>query len=55
MNRDNSPKYIDEFLKSLPSNVKAALENLRSAIKAAAPMIEEVISYRITTYKYHGA
>ncbi len=34
--------------------MKAALEDLRRTIKAAAPTAEEVISYRIPTYKYHG-
>ncbi len=30
------------------------LEKLRKAIKAAAPKAEELISYQIPTYKYHG-
>jgi uncharacterized protein YdhG (YjbR/CyaY superfamily) len=30
------------------------LEKLRAAIKSAAPKADEVISYRIPTYKYYG-
>jgi uncharacterized protein YdhG (YjbR/CyaY superfamily) len=47
-------KDVDAYLASLPPDVKATLESLRQAIKAAAPMAEELISYRIPTYKHHG-
>jgi uncharacterized protein YdhG (YjbR/CyaY superfamily) len=33
---------------------RAALENLRRAIREAAPGDEEFISYQIPTYRYHG-
>ena len=46
---------VDDYLAALPPEIKSALENLRSLIKAAAPHAEELISYRIPTYKYHGA
>lgn len=48
-------KNVDEYLDNLPPKVKETLENIRSEIKKAAPMAEEVISYRIPTYKYKGA
>lgn len=45
---------IDEYLSALPENVRNALEALRKTIKEAAPEAEEVISYQIPAFKYHG-
>jgi len=47
-------KDVDEYLTTIPEKERAALEDLRATIKEAAPMSEEVISYRIPTYKYQG-
>lgn len=48
-------KNIDEYLKALPDkNLKAMLENLRQTIKSAAPKAEEMISYAMPAFKYHG-
>lgn len=47
-------KNVDEYLQALPEAVRITLEKVRQAIKAAAPNAEEVISYQIPTYKYHG-
>jgi uncharacterized protein YdhG (YjbR/CyaY superfamily) len=47
-------KDVDEYLKELPANVKSMLQKVRKAIMAAAPKVEEVISYGIPTYKYKG-
>jgi uncharacterized protein YdhG (YjbR/CyaY superfamily) len=53
--KKNAPaKDVDAYLASTPKELRAVLENLRAAIKAAAPKAEEVISYQIPTYKYHG-
>lgn len=49
-----SVKSVDDYLATLPPAVKTALEELRYVIKVAAPEADEVISYRIPTYKYHG-
>jgi 3-methyladenine DNA glycosylase AlkD/uncharacterized protein YdhG (YjbR/CyaY superfamily) len=46
---------VDEYLQSLPAEQAALLEKVRKAIKTAAPKAEEVISYRIPTYKQKGA
>jgi uncharacterized protein YdhG (YjbR/CyaY superfamily) len=52
---DKTPaKTVDEYLAAIPPEAQAVLEQLRSAIKAAAPEAEEMISYQIPTYKYHG-
>jgi len=51
----NKPaKTVDEYLAPLPKDVKAALEDLRRVIKAAAPEAEEVISYQMPAYKHKG-
>ena len=47
-------KDVDAYLASVPKALRTVLENLRQAIKAAAPRTEEIISYQIPTYKYHG-
>lgn len=53
--KNETAKNVDEYLKVLPQDVRATLEDLRKIIKASAPMAEEVISYQIPTYRYHGA
>ncbi len=52
--QDTPPKDVDAYLSTVPGEMRAVLRSLREAIKAAAPDAEEVISYRIPTYKYHG-
>jgi uncharacterized protein YdhG (YjbR/CyaY superfamily) len=47
-------KNVDEYIADAPEEVRAVLEKLRKAIRAAAPMAKEVISYRIPTFRYHG-
>lgn len=47
-------KDVEAYLASAPKEMRAILDNLRAAIKAAAPKAEELISYRIPTYNYHG-
>jgi len=47
-------RTVDDYLAALPEEARATLEKLRKTIKAAAPKADEVISYQIPTYKYHG-
>jgi uncharacterized protein YdhG (YjbR/CyaY superfamily) len=47
-------KDVDGYIAALSEDVRVTLEKLRQTIKAAAPMAEEVISYQIPAYKYHG-
>ncbi len=50
-----APKSVDEYLEHVPSvAAKDALTNLRKVIREAVPQAEEVISYGIPTYKFHG-
>jgi len=48
------PKDVDAYLTGLPKEQRDALEKLRKIIQAAAPKAEEVISYQIPYFKYHG-
>jgi uncharacterized protein YdhG (YjbR/CyaY superfamily) len=48
------PKTIDQYLKSVPPDKKAALQKLRKDIHAAAPGIEECISYQMPAFRYDG-
>jgi uncharacterized protein YdhG (YjbR/CyaY superfamily) len=52
--KSTTPDTIDEYLDALPENVRIALENLQKTIKSAAPKAEELISYQMPAYKYHG-
>ena len=47
-------KNVDEYLKSFTGQQKETLEKIRSAIKAAAPNAEEVISYGMPAYRQNG-
>jgi uncharacterized protein YdhG (YjbR/CyaY superfamily) len=47
-------KSVDEYIASQPEAVQGILGRVRSAIREAVPRAEEVISYKIPTYKLHG-
>ena len=47
-------KSVDEYIASLPDPVQGVLERVRSTIRKAVPEAEEVISYKIPTYKLPG-
>ena len=47
-------KTVAEYLSSIPTNAKSILEEVRKAIKEAAPQAEEVISYNMPAFKLHG-
>lgn len=48
------PKSVDAYISSFPKDIQLILEEIRAAIKAAAPSAEEVISYGLPAYKLHG-
>ncbi len=48
------PKTIDEYLRLLSEDKRAALEKIRKTIRAAAPKAEECISYGIPAYRQNG-
>ena len=45
---------IDEFLADVPDERRAALEELRKQISAAAPDATEGINYGVPAFKLHG-
>ena len=47
-------KSVDGYIASQPEAVQGALKRVRSIIRKAVPGAEEVISYKIPTYKLHG-
>jgi uncharacterized protein YdhG (YjbR/CyaY superfamily) len=48
------PTTVEEYLAALPDAPRAALENLRKTIKAAAPEATETISYQMPAFKDQG-
>ncbi len=45
---------VDEYLESVPKEMRTALDKLRRTIKAAAPDAEEVISYSMPAFRQNG-
>jgi uncharacterized protein YdhG (YjbR/CyaY superfamily) len=48
------PAAVDAYLNRVPPKFRAALQQLRTTIKAAAPGAEEVISYRMPAFRQNG-
>jgi uncharacterized protein YdhG (YjbR/CyaY superfamily) len=48
------PASIDDYLSRLGDDQRAALERLRKAIHAAAPRVEECISYQMPAFRLDG-
>ncbi|HEX5179288.1 MAG TPA: DUF1801 domain-containing protein [Gemmatimonadaceae bacterium] len=51
----SKPATIDAYLARLTAEQRAALERLRTVIRAVAPDAEECISYDMPTYRVNGA
>src|ERR1051325_2047071 len=47
-------KNVDEYIQRQPAGVQPVLQKIRQTIKKTVPTAEEVISYAIPGYKYHG-
>ena len=47
-------RTVDEYLAGFPPSTKKMMQELRTAIKQAAPEAEEVISYNMPAYKLKG-
>src|SRR4029077_12749353 len=47
-------KTIDEYLAALSKDKRDALEGLRRTIRAAAPRVEECISYQLPAFRLDG-
>ena len=47
-------KTVDEYFDALPEKARGAATELRKTIRQAAPEAEEVISYNMPLFKFHG-
>jgi uncharacterized protein YdhG (YjbR/CyaY superfamily) len=47
-------KTIHEYIQTFPQDVQDILEQVRQTIHKAVPEAEEVISYQIPAFKFHG-
>lgn len=47
-------KSVDEYIASKPEAVRGILGIVRSTIRKAVPGAQEMISYKIPTYRLHG-
>ena len=47
-------KDIDEYIAGFPGEVQSVMQELRSAIKKAAPKAQETISYQMPTFTLEG-
>ena len=45
---------VDDYIASQPEPVQATLREIRQLIRQAAPEVEEMISYQMPGYKFHG-
>ena len=45
---------VDEYLAALPEHRRAAMEQIRAAVRAAAPEAVEAISYNMPAFKLDG-
>ena len=45
---------VDDYLLMFPENIKVKLEQIRKAVKETLPEAEEIISYNMPAYKFHG-
>jgi uncharacterized protein YdhG (YjbR/CyaY superfamily) len=48
------PETIDEYLATLPDDRREAMQQIRAAVRAAAPDATEVITYKMPGFKTHG-
>lgn len=53
---DDKPKFnnVDEYISYFSEPVQKKLKKLRNAIKEASPEAEEIISYNMPAFRYHG-
>ena len=54
MAKTQKPKDIDGYFSKFPADVQAILEQVRAAIRRAAPDAKEIISYQMPAFKQHG-
>ena len=50
----NKISTVDEYIAGFPKAIQHKLQSIRATIRKAAPKAEEMISYQMPAYKYHG-
>ena len=45
---------VDEYLSSIPPEKRKMIEELRAVINQTVPQAEEIISYNMPAFRYHG-
>jgi uncharacterized protein YdhG (YjbR/CyaY superfamily) len=45
---------VDEYIAAFPKDTQLLLEQLRATIRKAVPQVEEMMSYQMPAYKFHG-
>jgi uncharacterized protein YdhG (YjbR/CyaY superfamily) len=53
-NKQKHVETIDEYISSYPENAQKTLRKFRQTIRESAPQAQEVISYKIPTFKLNG-
>lgn len=48
------PSDVDTYIAKAPREARTKLSQLRKIVKTVAPEAEEVISYKMPYYRYHG-
>jgi uncharacterized protein YdhG (YjbR/CyaY superfamily) len=48
------PANVDQYISYFPASTQKLLKDLRATVKKAAPDAEEIISYQMPAYRYHG-
>ncbi len=54
MTSRTGPASVDAYIASFPPEVRAVLEQVREAVRKAAPDAQEVISYQMPALRQHG-
>ena len=54
MERGLKFETVDQYISGFPPSTKKQLKEIRSIIREAAPEAEEIISYNMPAYKFHG-
>lgn len=50
----SKPKDVDSYIANASNEARPTLEELREMIKSAVPEAEEMISYNVPFYEFHG-
>ncbi|WP_128543714.1 iron chaperone [Larkinella soli] len=53
-NQETVPTTIDEYIRQFPEDIRTRLEAIRTTVREAAPDAEEVISYKMPTFRQDG-